>query len=374
MEIQHPVLNILINKYKDLYDMLSCKTHIILLPESKMLLNADINVEFIKKCIFLKSHLKNIYVNLCDQCIEIDTKCVYTNYGYEENRICDIIKIETNPNYNFFKIIFINIPLEGDKYEDDFSTNSMSYNNNSSKYKNEINLFFHKNQTSKEYLHAQLSQFVCSYIIVKGYENYIGKKIVNIVDQTLKLQSNSNDRISGKDIKNMLIKYTYSYLYDFIWKQLIKNYQNIELKIQNKIEYLRKDINGFLEDVNLKHINMFHIEALSFHVKQIEKCVDPYDKIVILDNISQLICEIISSTNHDLKKQKIAIYDINSDSLISIIVAAISYGQIKNIISHSIHLHMYIENLNDSEKIDKLSFIFTIFHSSIMYLCDMKIS
>ncbi|KNC37550.1 hypothetical protein PFLG_02613, partial [Plasmodium falciparum RAJ116] len=104
----------------------------------------------------------------------------------------------------------------------------------------------------------------------------------------------------------------------------------------------------------------------------IEKYRDPINKIHILDNISKIICEVVSAENNNLKEQNIAIYDINSDTLISVLVAAISFGEIQNLISHSLHLHMYIDNLSTSEKIDKLSYIFTIFHSAIMYLCDVK--
>ncbi|KAI4838508.1 VPS9 domain-containing protein [Plasmodium brasilianum] len=378
----HPVINILLNKYKNLYNKLSKNSHIILLPEVKTLMNVQIDLDFIKKHIFCKSHLKDIYINLFDQCIESDTKFVYTSYGFEENRICEIIKIETNSNYNFLKIIFINIPVEGEwgvQWEENVSLHyhlSNNPNENSSKdlikYKNDLTLFFNKNGNCRQFLYSKLSHFIYTYIIVKGYENCIGKKIITIVDDTLKLQNNANEKLFGKDIKTSLIKYTYSYLYSIIWKQLIKYYEKIESKIQEKMNYLRKDLNCFLKKLGLENVSLFHVETLSFHIKQIEKCNNPIDKIIILDNISKIICEIISCTNQNLKKQNLAIYDINSDSLIAILVAAISYGQVQNIISHSIHLHMYIDNLKASEKIDKLSFIFTIFHTSIIYLCDIK--
>ncbi|SBT77271.1 conserved Plasmodium protein, unknown function [Plasmodium ovale] len=393
MNNHHPVLNILLSKYRSFHNKLSSKTHILLLPEAKSLLNISIDLNFIKKNIFFKSHLEKIYINLCDQCIEMDTKFIYTNYGFEQNRMCEIVKVENNSNYNFVKIIFINMPLEG-KYEENISASYLSNNKNGTfegkngtfegkngvfegkngvfEGKNDLTLFFNKNSICREFLYEQLLQFTYSYIIIKGYENCIGKKIVSIVDDTLKLQNNVNEKLFGNSIKISLIKYTYSYLYNIIWKQLIKNYEKIEYKIQEKMNYLRKDISAFLIKFGLGYISLFHVETLSFHIKQIEKCINPIDKIDILDNISKIICEIITCTNEDLKKKNLAIYDINSDSLIAILVASISYGQIQNVVSHSIHLHMYIDNLKVSEKIDKLSFIFTIFHSSIIYLCDMK--
>ncbi|CAA9988415.1 conserved Plasmodium protein, unknown function [Plasmodium knowlesi strain H] len=390
----HPVLSILGSKYKSFHENLSNRTHIILLPEAKTLVNISIDIDFLKKHICYKSHLKNVYINLSGQSIEIDGKYVCTGYGFEESRICEILKIETNANYRFLKIIFINIPLEGG-YQD---SESMSYINdedgkadgevdgqkdhqfrnpswgkpNAMQWKHDVTLFFKQNENCREFLYTQLWQFSHSYIIVKGFENCIGKKIINMVDDTLKLQIQVNESTLKSDIRMPLMKYTYSYLYNIIWKQLTKNYQQIENKVQEKMNYVRKDISGFLKKLNLRNISMFHVETTAFHIKQMEKCNNPIDKIYILDNISKIICEIISCTNQKLKKQNLKTYDINSDSLISILVAAISFGQIKNIISHSIHLHMYIDNLKASEKIDKLSFVFTIFHSSIIYLCDMK--
>ncbi|ANQ08214.1 Uncharacterized protein PCOAH_00027290 [Plasmodium coatneyi] len=390
----HPVLSILGSKYKPFHENLSNRTHIILLPEAKTLVNISIDIDFMKKHICYKSHLKNVYINLAGQSIEIDAKCVCTGYGFEESRICEILKIETNANYRFLKIIFINIPLEGGyqdsesasyindevgqtdiqthKQEDNHFSNPAWGEPNAIQWKHDVTLFFKQNGNCCKCLHTQLLQFSHSYIIVKGFENCIGKKISNMVEDTLKLQSTANERTFKSDIRMPLIKYTYSYLYNIIWKQLTKNYQQIEHRVQEKMNYVRKDISGFLKKLNLGNISMFHVETTAFHIKQIEKCNNPIDKIYILDNISKIICEIISCTNQNLKKQNLKIYDINSDSLISILVAAISFGQIKNIISHSIHLHMYIDNLKASEKIDKLSFVFTIFHSSIIYLCDMK--
>ncbi|KJP90282.1 hypothetical protein AK88_00130 [Plasmodium fragile] len=386
----HPVLSILGSKYKPFHENLSSRTHIILLPEAKTLVNISIDIDFMKKHICCKSHLKNVYINLAGQSIEIHARCVTTGYGFEESRICEILKVETNPNYKFLKIIFINTPLEGG-YQD---STPVSYINdeggpadaqadhqfskpawgepNAIQCKHNVTLFFKQNEKCHKFLHTQLVQFAHSYIIVKGFENCIGKKIVNMVDDTLKLQSNANEYTFKSNIKMPLIKYTYSYLYNIIWKQLSKNYQQIEHRVQEKMNYLRKDISRFLKKLNLGNISMFHVETTAFHIKQIEKCNNPIDKIYILDNVSNIICEIISCTNQNLKKQNLAIYDINSDSLISILVAAISFGQIQNIINHSIHLHMYVDNLKASEKIDKLSFVFTIFHSSIIYLCDMK--
>ncbi|GAB66665.1 hypothetical protein PCYB_094490 [Plasmodium cynomolgi strain B] len=394
----HPVLSILGSKYKPFHENLSSRTHIILLPEAKTLVNISIDIDFMKKHICCKSHLKNVYINLAGQSIEMDAKYVCTGYGFEESRICEILKIETNANYRFLKIIFINIPLEGG-YQDSALVSyindeggqaggladGLTYGQaghqlsnpsggqpNSMQCKHDVTLFFNKNGNCREFLYSQLLQFSHSYIIVKGFENCIGKKIINMVEDTLKLQSNANEKTFKSDMKMPLIKYTYSYLYNIIWKELTKNYQQIEYRIQEKMNYLRKDISGFLKKLNLGNISLFHVETTAFHIKQIEKCNNPIDKIYILDNISKIICEIISFTNQNLKKQNLAIYEINSDSLISILVAAISFGQIQNIISHSIHLHMYIDNLKGSEKIDKLSFVFTIFHSSIIYLCDMK--
>ncbi|CAG9477174.1 conserved Plasmodium protein, unknown function [Plasmodium vivax] len=399
----HPVLSILGSKYKPFHENLSSRTHIILLPEAKTLVNTSIDLDFMKKHICCKSHLKNVYVNLAGQCIEIDAKYVCTGYGFEESRVCEILKIETNANYRFLKIIFINIPLEGGAYQgsapasyvndEDGQADRQLYGQpygqpyaqatpqfsspaggqpSAMQCKHDVTLFFNKNGNCREFLYTQLLQFTHSYIIVKGFENCIGKKIINMVDDTLKLQSSANEKTFKSDMRVPLIKYTYSYLYNIIWKQLTKNYQQIERRIQEKMNYLRKDISGFLKKLNLGAISLFHVETVAFRIKQIEKCNNPIDKIYILDNISKIICEIISCTNQHLKKQKLPIYDINSDSLITILVAAISFGQIQNIISHSIHLHMYIDNLKASEKIDKLSFVFTIFHSSIIYLCDMK--
>ncbi|EUD67240.1 hypothetical protein C922_02390 [Plasmodium inui San Antonio 1] len=390
----HPVLSILGSKYKPFHENLSSRTHIILLPEANTLVNIRIDIDFMKRHICCKSHLKNVYINLAGQSIEMDAKYVCTGYGFEENRICEILKIETNANYRFLKIIFINIPLGGG-YDDsarvsyindedgpadgqaDGQVNHQFSNPaggqpNAMKCKHEVTQFFNKNGNCREFLYTQLLQFSHSYIIVKGFENCIGKKIINMVEDTLKLQSNANEKTFKSDIKMPLIKYIYSYLYNIIWKELTKNCQQIEHRVQEKMNYLRKDISGFLKKLNLGSISLFQVETTAFHVKQIEKCNNPIDKIYILDNISKIICEIISCTNENLKRQNLAIYDINSDSLISILVAAISFGQIQNIISHSIHLHMYIDNLKASEKIDKLSFVFTIFHSSIIYLCDMK--
>ncbi|VWU49659.1 VPS9 domain-containing protein, putative [Hepatocystis sp. ex Piliocolobus tephrosceles] len=375
MDNHHPVLNILLSKYKTFHNKLSNRKHIILLPEAKTLLNINIDINFIKKYIFLKSPLKNIYVNLVDQCIEIDSKFIYTDYGFEISRICEIIKIDTNFNYNFLKIIFINIPLEGDYEGNDTLLN---YNEDIGQdfleSQNDLNLFFNNNQKCNEFLYLQILQFINSYIIVKGCESYIGKKIATIIDDTLKLQNNTNEKLFKNDIRLSLIKYTYSHLYNIIWKKLSKNYKNMELKIQEKMRYIKKNINTFLNKFSIDYISLLNIETISFHIKQIEKCINPIDKINILDNVSKIICEIILCTNQDLKQRNLSIYDITSDTLISIFVAAISYGQIQNIISHSIHLHMYIDNLTVSEKIDKLSFIFTIFHSSIIYLCDVKIA
>ncbi|CZT99055.1 hypothetical protein PFAG_03507 [Plasmodium falciparum Santa Lucia] len=378
----HPVINIFLNKYQGLYKNLPNKTHIILLPESQTLLNVNINLEFIKRHLFYKGPSKDIYINLLDECIEIDSKNIYTSYGFEENKICEIIKIETNANYKFFKVIFINVPLNVQDNEEnnffsyyDIGENKERVNhfyNDSNNYKNDLNIFFNTNIKCKEFFYSQLNEFKHTYIIVKGYENFIGKKILNIVDDTLTYQNNTNQKLNDKDIKISLIKFTYASLYKHIWKNLLKNYENIEYKIQHKMAYLRKDISAFLKKVQLENISFFHIKVISFHIKQIEKYRDPINKIHILDNISKIICEVVSAENNNLKEQNIAIYDINSDTLISVLVAAISFGEIQNLISHSLHLHMYIDNLSTSEKIDKLSYIFTIFHSAIMYLCDVK--
>ncbi|CRH00263.1 conserved Plasmodium protein, unknown function [Plasmodium relictum] len=371
----HPVISILFNKYKDIYNKLPNNLHIILLPEAKTLLNTNIDIDFIKKHIFYKCHLKNIYINLLDQCIEIDSKYVNTGYGFEENRKCEIIKEEINSNYKFLKVIFISLPLEGE-YEKNLSINYINNNENdisTSDYKNDVTFFFNKNSICREFLYSQILDFAYSYIIVTGYENFIGKKILSIVDDTLKLQNSENEKFFSTDIKIPLIKYVYSYLYKIIWKHLIKNYEKIEYSIQKKMNTLRNNIIAFLKKSNLENFSLFHVETISFHLKQIEKCINPIDKIYILDNISNIICEIISKKNINLKKKNyLEIYDINSDNLISILAASIAYSQIQNIISHSIHLHMYIDNLSTSEKIDKLSFIFTIFHSSVIYLCDMN--
>ncbi|CRG96442.1 conserved Plasmodium protein, unknown function [Plasmodium gallinaceum] len=369
----HPVISILFNKYKNLYDSLISNTHIILLPEAKTLLNTNIDIEFIKKHIFRKSHLKNIYINLHDQCIEIDSKYISTSYGFEENRKCEIIKEEINSNDKFSRVIFINLPLE--EHEKNLSVNYTTINENDKNildYKNDLTLFFNKNSKCKEFIDSEILQFAYSYIIVTGYENFIGRKILNIVNDTLKLQNSDNEKNFSNDIKIPLIKYIYSYLHRVIWKHLIKNYEKIECKIQKKMNTLRNNIITFLKKSNLENFSLFHIETISFHLKQIEKFSNPIDKIYILDNISDIICEIIFKTNINLKEKNSEIYDVNSDSLIAILAAAIAYSQIKYIISHSIHLHMYIDNLSTSEKIDKLSFIFTIFHSSIIYLCDMN--
>ncbi|GAW81156.1 hypothetical protein, conserved [Plasmodium gonderi] len=381
----HPVLSILVSKYKYFHENLSNKTHVLLLPEAKTLLNINIDIDFMKKHICCKSHLKNVYINLLGQSIEIDAKYVCTGYGFQESRICKIVKIETNANYRLLKIISINIPLEGGYQEgaepvsyihdaeldvqfNDLSDGELNVLND----KNKLFIFFNKNVNCHEFLHNQLLQFTRSHIIVKGFENCIGKKIISIVKDTMKLQNNTDENILKNDIKMPLVKHVYSCLYSIIWKQLVMNYEKIENKTQEKMINLKQDIKGFLKKINLGNISLFHVETVSFYVKQIEKCTNPIDKIHILDNTSKIICEIITCTNQDLKKQNLAIYDINSDSLIAILVAAISYGEVKNIISHSIHLHMYIDNLKSSEKIDKLSFVFTIFHSSIIYLCDMK--
>lgn len=380
----HPVLSILYNKYNGLFHKMSNKIHIIVLPEPKTLLNININLDFLKKHIFYKSHLANTYTNLLEQCAEIDQLYIKTTYGFQEKRKCKILKTESNFQSKFFKAIFVDCPLEGHhsiirSTRNTQTTGGKETNTNSQKigaYADGTKSGSIHNKILDDFFESEILGFLYSYIIIPGYEIFIGKKIVHIVTQTLQMQKNINKKENVNDTiaKNALIKQAYSLLHTRIWDHLTKNYKKIESMIQKKMSYLKQNVSLFLKKSNLNNFKPIQIQNIALRLSQIETCDNPVDKILILDRISKMICELITYNTENCKTEETKIlntFDIDSDTLISVLSVIIVYSKLKNVVSHAIHMHMYINNLAVEEKIDNLSFVFTIFHSSIIYLCDI---
>lgn len=358
------------------------KVHIILLPEPKTLLNININLDFLKKYIFYKSHIANTYTNLLEQCVKIDHLYVYTTYGFQESRKCKIIKEESNFQSKFLKAIFIDFPLEGnyniklknvdihiDTDEDNNENNQHALTYTDGKITDTEN-----NQTSNEFFESEILNFLYYFIIVPGYENFIGKKIVHIATQTLKMMKNNNEHVDN-NTQDVLTKRAYSLLHPCIWNHLTKNYKKIEKKMQKKMKYLKNNSSSFLRKSNLDNLKPIQIQNIALRICQIEMCDNPIDKMLILHQISKMMCELITYNTENCKHDEmknINVFEIDSDTLMIVLSVIIAYSKIKNIISHAIHLHMYIDNLAIEKKIDNLSFIFTIFHSSIIYICDVE--
>lgn len=364
---------------------MSNKVHIIVLPEPKTLLNINVNLDFLKKHIFYKSHLANTYTNLLEQCAEISHLYIKTTYGFQENRKCKILKTESNFQSKFFKAIFVDCPLEGQHYNKARRTRNVrtlgdkETNTNSQKVKVDADgtkAVRVKNEALNDFFESEVLSFLYSYVIVPGYEIFIGKKIVHIATRTLQMQKNINEKENVNDtvVKNALIKQAYSLLHTCIWDHLTKSYKKIENIIQKKMSYLKQNFKLFLNKSNLNTFKPIQVQNVALRLSQIETCDNPVDKILILDQISKMICELITHNTENCKTEETKIlnaFDIDSDTLIIVLSVIIAYSKIKNVVSHAIHLHMYINNLAIEEKIDNLSFVFTIFHSSIIYLCDI---
>lgn len=382
----HPVLSILYNKYDDLLKVMSNKVHIILLPEPKTLLNININMDFLKRHIFYKSHIANTYINLLEQCMEMDHLNICTTYGFQERRKCKIIKEESNSHSKFLKVIYIDFPLEGNNGNQKIRNLKKEFKRDQANIENmqrivpyteeDKKLNFANAETPDEFFKFEILGFLYYYITVPGYENCIGKKIVQIVTQTLERIKSKNETLL-KNTKDILIKRAYSMLHICIWDHLTKNYKNIEKKLQKNMKYLKRNIFSFLKKSNLSNLDPVQIQNIALWFRQIETCDNPIDKMQILDKISKMMCELITYSNNaenckNEEAKHVNAFDIDSDTLINVLSAIIARSRIKNLISHVTHLHMYIYNLTVDEKIDSLSFMFTIFHSSIIYLYDLE--
>ncbi|XP_952791.1 uncharacterized protein TA08825 [Theileria annulata] len=91
----NPFLSILEKNYPNLYKSIFYNNNnkfIILIPNSQILINTQINDIFIKSHILMETNIEKNYINKCGQIIEMLNDTFITSFGFNNYNICNIIQ------------------------------------------------------------------------------------------------------------------------------------------------------------------------------------------------------------------------------------------------------------------------------------------
>eukprot|EP00921_Rhytidocystis_pertsovi_P018769 GHVQ01029725.1.p1 GENE.GHVQ01029725.1~~GHVQ01029725.1.p1 ORF type:complete len:214 (+),score=32.12 GHVQ01029725.1:130-771(+) len=115
---QHPFLTALRASFVKLYETLVKKHYTLLVPCAAVCRGIKITQVVIECHVLQSTHIPGNFLNLLGQGVELREGCVYTSFGFKEQRVCNVLQDENMYDYGTpFKVILIDRPLQG-KFED----------------------------------------------------------------------------------------------------------------------------------------------------------------------------------------------------------------------------------------------------------------
>jgi len=377
----NPFMTVLRTNFEKLYRSIYDHQSHLLVPTSSCIIRGSITQEFIEAHVVHSTHMKNHFLNLIGQGIEIKDGVVCTSFGCREHRICNILQRESFFEFsNSIQVIVIDRPLQGvyNEYADQLlprslQTSRMTAGLSSDEVKHIADGWLKALPGLEFELNQAVETFKRTYILVAGLEHEtayrIGEMISLFVSKLSKCQRvNDNQERNQQLLEHVTERLVYSKLHSFLWNHLVSSLKDRDQLLRAALYGNDKDTSSIIARLKIvlpPSLKNLSLDAASEKLNEIQGLETPPEKIACLHETCRTIqCSVEDHVRKQGKMQKKHL-EITADELLHLMTVTVAQSHLSNPAAHAAHMDMYLAQKPAETRIQRSSYMLSSFHAAL---------